>query len=190
MPDRKSAPSLHGLPGRRKTGYPTRMHRFGNALGVSVIVGAVLTALALVMLWVQDPAPSPATPAVSSGAPPEPIGPLLATASAARGEIAAKPCLSCHTFDRGGPHRVGPNLYGAVGAAKAARTGFAYSNALRKAAGRWTPQEMNAFLANPRAAIPGTVMVFAGVASAAQRADIIAYLNGLSDAPKPLDSPP
>src|SRR5260221_376850 len=60
----------------------------------------------------------------------EPIGPLLAKANAAEGANVAKQCAACHTFDKGGPNRVGPNLYGVIGAQHAHVEGFQFSKVM------------------------------------------------------------
>jgi cytochrome c len=115
----------------------------------------------------------------------QPIETLLASASAEKGQAVAKQCAACHTFEKGGPNRVGPNLYGIVGAKKAHLDNFNYSAAMKGKGGEWTFDELNKFLANPRGYVPGTNMTFAGLRDS-QRADVIAYLNSLSDSPKPL----
>ncbi len=78
---------------------------------------------------------------------------------------------------------VGPNLYGIVGGSVAAIEGFRYSSALREYSGDWTPERLDAFLANPREEVGGTRMGFAGVRDAEDRADLIAFLNTQSDNP-------
>jgi cytochrome c len=128
------------------------------------------------------PGSAPGTPA----APETPIEQLLAKADTKRGEAAVKVCQTCHTFEKGGPNRVGPNLYGTVGGPKAHLPNFNYSAALKGAGGQWTFQDLNAFLRNPRATLPGTTMGYAGVNRETQRADIIAYMNSMSDKPVPL----
>jgi cytochrome c len=127
----------------------------------------------------------PGEPAAAA-APDEPIGKLLASASVEKGEASAKKCAACHTFGKGEPNRVGPNLYGVVGRPKGTEGGFDYSPALKAKGGNWTVDDLNAFLANPKGFIPGTKMTFAGVPRGSERADMIAYLNSKSDSPQPL----
>ncbi len=121
-----------------------------------------------------------------AAAPEEPIEKLLASATLEKGETAAKKCTVCHTFAKGGPNRVGPNLYGVVGRPKASEAGFKYSAALTAKGGNWTIEDLNHFLLNPKGFIPGTAMSFAGLPRGSERADVIAYLNSLSDSPAPL----
>jgi cytochrome c len=131
----------------------------------------------------QAAAPAaPAAPAV------EPIAPLLAAANADTGRaLAQRVCASCHSFNEGGRAGVGPNLYGIVGAKHAGQAGFNYSAANRAMGEKpWTEEEINQFLAGPARYMPGTRMAFAGVSSAPQRADIIAFLRSISpNAPPP-----
>lgn len=117
----------------------------------------------------------------------EPIAPLLASAKVADGEAAAKKCVTCHSFNKGGANKVGPNLWDIVGANHAHIDGYAYSAALvGMKAKPWTYEDLNAFLVNPKAYAPGTKMAFAGIRKPEERAALIAYLRSLSDAPKPL----
>ena len=115
-----------------------------------------------------------------------PIATLLAKASVEKGQAAAKQCQACHTFEKGGPNRVGPNLYGIVDRERASHPGFNYSAAMKAKGGKWTFDELNKFLAGPREYIPGTAMTFAGLTRDTQRADVIDYLHTLSDNPVPL----
>jgi cytochrome c len=133
---------------------------------------------------VQEAAPAgkPGTPA----APEEPIAKLLASADMGRGETSAKKCAACHTFGKGEPNRVGPNLYGIVGRAKAAVAGFNYSAAMKGKGGNWTIDELNAFLLNPKSVVPGTNMTFAGIPRATERADLLTFMNSKADNPAPL----
>jgi cytochrome c len=119
--------------------------------------------------------------------PEKPIAELLAHASVEKGKSIAKQCQACHTFEKGGPNRVGPNLYDIVGHERGAgRNGFNFSSAMKTKGGTWTYDELNKFLTNPRGYIPGTNMTFAGLSRETQRADVIAYLRSLSDNPQPL----
>jgi cytochrome c len=126
--------------------------------------------------------------AAPAGAPAaeQPIEQALASADPKRGEQTTRVCQTCHTFEKGGANKIGPNLWGVLGRKKASEAGFAYSDALKSKGGEWTVDDLNKFLANPRAYAPGTKMSFAGLPRENPRADVIAYLNTLSDNPKPL----
>jgi cytochrome c len=132
------------------------------------------------------PQPSAAPAAGQAAAPEEPIEKLLANAAADRGETVSKQCMSCHTFQKGGPNGIGPNLYGIVGRPRASVPGFNYSDAMKAKGGDWTIDDLNKFLTKPQEFIPGTKMTFAGLPRGNQRADVLAYLNSLADNPKPL----
>src|SRR6185437_4646952 len=125
--------------------------------------------------------------AAAAAAPSEPIEKLLQTASVEKGQAAAKKCQACHTFEKDGPNRVGPNLYGIVGDKRGeGRNGFNFSAAMKAKGGTWTYEDLDKFITDPKGFIPGTAMGFAGIPKASERADVIDYLHTLSDNPVPL----
>ena len=128
------------------------------------------------------------TPAGGGAAPAadEPIAQRLASATVEKGDASAKKCAACHTFGKGEPDRVGPNLYGVVGRPKGTEGGFAYSPAIKGKGGNWTVEDLDAFLAAPGKYAPGTKMSFAGIPRGSERADLITYMNSKSDNPQPL----
>ncbi|MEH2520904.1 cytochrome c [Bradyrhizobium sp. AZCC 1610] len=130
---------------------------------------------------VQEPTTPEAK--VEQPAEPEPIEQRLAKANVERGKSAAKKCSACHTFERGGPNRVGPNLWGIVGRRRASEDGFNYSTAMKDKGGKWTFEELDKFLTDPRGYVPGTSMTFAGISRASERADVVDYLHTLADNP-------
>src|SRR5581483_7906550 len=138
------------------------------------------------------PAETPA-PAPGGEAPPAAGGSdfmaLLATADPKAGEADIGLCKVCHTFNKGGAALVGPNLYGVVGRKIASVEGFNYTPALKAHEGDWTFDKLDAWLTNPAAFAPGTMMAFPGIPEAKKRADVIAYLNANSDSPLPLPKP-
>jgi cytochrome c len=127
--------------------------------------------------------------AQAAPAPQVPIAQLLASADPKKGQALTKPCQTCHNFDKGAGAKVGPHLWGVVGRPKASVEGFNYSAALKKLGGNWTFEDLNTFITSPAKDAPGTKMAFGGEKDPKKRADIIAYLDTLSDNPVPLPTP-
>jgi len=116
---------------------------------------------------------------------------LLASADVAAGEKVFAKCAACHTANQGGANGIGPNLYATVGEAIGqGKGGFAFSDALKKKGGNWTFENLDHWLTSPREFAPGTKMTFAGLGNPEDRANVIAFLNSHSDAPKPLPAAP
>lgn len=159
------------------------------ALGLNILSGIIFAPRPAGDAGYPLPVPQEEAAAGGAAAPAaqaEPLPVLLASADVAKGQAAVRKCASCHSFDKGGPNRVGPNLHEVVGRPKASKPDFNYSAALKSKGGEWTFEDINAFIQNPKAYANGTTMAFAGIAQAGERADILAYLRSLSDSPKPL----
>jgi len=126
----------------------------------------------------EPTASAPATEGAAASL--EPIGPLLAKADPKRGEQLAKVCQTCHTFNKGGPNKIGPNLWDVTEEQIASVPGYQFSAALEKDKNdKWDAEKLNRWLYNPQSFAKGTKMTFAGFPKAQDRADVIAYLDTL-----------
>jgi len=141
-------------------------------------------AIAVAEAQTADTSATPAAgPAVS-------VGTLLAKADKSKGEGLVKACMACHDFSKGGPNKVGPNLYDIVGRGVGTSAGFAYSDGFKAMAGKtWDYDMLNTWLKKPAEFIHGTKMSFAGIGKDDDRANVLAYLGSLSDAPKAFPAP-
>ena len=102
-----------------------------------------------------------------------------AAGDAATGAVLFNRCVICHSNTKGSPNRMGPNLFGVTGRKAGTAPGFSYSSAMKTSGIVWTPAKLDAYLAEPQKLVPGNNMPMAGVSSAQQRADIVAYLGTL-----------
>lgn len=121
--------------------------------------------------------------------PVEPVSQLLNSANPIEGKTEFVQCRACHSIDKGGQHKIGPNLWGVLEREKASNEKFRYTGALARLEGKWTYEELNAFLAGPADFAPGTMMTmpnFKGETDAAKRANLISYLRENGDDPPPL----
>ena len=132
------------------------------------------------------PEPEPESAAAPTAEKIEPIAVRLASANAEKGQGGTKACQACHSFEKGGPNKVGPDLYGVVERPKGSHEGFEYSAGMKEKGGAWTYADLDEFLTSPKAYVKGTKMAYAGIAAPQERANVIAYLRSLSESPKPL----
>ena len=121
--------------------------------------------------------PVSGAPLVAASA--DPIADLIANADMAYGEKLVKACAACHSFDQGGPNKIGPNLYGVYSNNKGAHSGFKYSDALIAKGGIWDVESLNSFLWKPKKYIEGTQMNYIGMKKAEDRAAVVKYLQSL-----------
>lgn len=105
-----------------------------------------------------------------------------------KGKKVFKKCKACHTVDKGGKKKVGPNLYGIIGKDIATTEGFKYSKAMKALGGQWSADRLDEFLTKPKKYVKGTKMSFSGLKKEKKRSNLIAYLNENSDTPVKLTS--
>ena len=128
------------------------------------------------------PAAGGAAPAAcpgSSGFDATAVAQAAAAGNAEAGAAIFKKCTACHSAETGGPNKVGPNLAGVVGRPKASHAGFGYSDAMKAKGGNWTLDDLASFIHSPKTFVPGTKMLFPGIADAGELGDLLAYLNTL-----------
>jgi cytochrome c len=160
------------------------------ALGLSIVTGEYFHAerpekMGYVVEGVEEEA------GAGGGAPAQPIEFYLASADPAKGADVFKKCAACHNADKGGANALGPNLWNVLGEAIGQGAGgFAFSDALKGKGGSWDWTSLNEWLESPKKFAPGTKMTFAGLSKPEDRANVIAFLNQHSDAPKPMPAAP
>lgn len=129
------------------------------------------------------PSEKPAEPAVE---PTPDFATVIPAADVADGQKIAQRCAQCHDWSKGGPNKIGPNLYGVLGRVRASHPGYDYSAAMKADKGNWSYADLFHFLKSPPTVIPGTKMTFAGLRSEKDRINLIAYIRSWADSPEPL----
>lgn len=117
---------------------------------------------------------------------PESILALLASADIEKGAKIAKTCTACHSFNKGGPIKQGPNLWNIINSPKASNKPFGYSDSLKALGGIWDYSSLNKFLWKPKKYAPGTKMTFLGIKKTKDRAALVAWLRDQADTPAAL----
>lgn len=173
---------------------------FGAILGTLLFIVAVKIASDFLFL-VEPPAKPgyvvagvPAAGESSGPAQPteEPLpdfGTVLPKADVAKGKDISTRCEQCHDLSKGGPDKIGPNLWGIVDRARASRASFSYSSAMSATHAPWTYEALFRFWKSPQAVVPGTKMTFAGLPSAQDRINLLAYMRTQADSPAPIPAP-
>lgn len=135
------------------------------------------------------------TPA-GGGAPAAPVaevmpdwGTVLPAADVAAGQASTAKCAACHDFAKGGPNKIGPNLFAVVDRPRGGHEGFSYSAAFKAKPGNWTYDDLYKFIKSPGAFIPGTKMSFAGISKSDDRVALITFLHSNAAAPAPIPAP-
>ena len=114
------------------------------------------------------------------------FGTVLPTADVTAGKTVAGKCEQCHDISKGGPNKIGPELWNVIGRPRATEPGYSYSSAMMSDHNPWTYETLFKYLKSPQGVVPGTKMSFAGLHSAADRINLLAYLRTEEDSPAPI----
>jgi cytochrome c len=116
-------------------------------------------------------------------------GTVLPKADVAGGKAISARCEQCHDISKGGPNKIGPELWNVIGRNRATEAGFSYSSAMGADHNPWTFDKIFKFIKQPQTYVPGTKMSFAGLRSADDRVNLIAFLRTQEDSPTPIPAP-
>jgi len=94
-----------------------------------------------------------------------------------KGQKLFEECRACHTLEKGAKDSVGPDLHGVFGRKAGSVDDFRYSPAMKRSGITWTPEALDAYVADPQKAVPQNRMPYAGMPEARNRADLIAYMQ-------------
>ena len=117
------------------------------------------------------------------------FGTVLKAADVTAGKTVAGKCEQCHDISKGGPNKIGPELWDIVGRPRATEPDFSYSSAMMSDHSPWTYASLFKYLKSPQGVVPGTKMSFAGLSSANERINLLAYLRSAADSPAPIPAP-
>ena len=112
---------------------------------------------------------------------------IFASTTAAEGAKVFKKCAACHSIAEGGKNKIGPALWGVLGRQAGSLPDYKYSKAMAAHGKKWSFEEMNGFLINPKEWIKGTKMSYAGLKSEKERAALILYMNENTNSPLSLE---
>jgi len=108
---------------------------------------------------------------------------LFASVNISDGEKIFKKCAACHSIAKGGANKIGPALYNVLGRQAGSLADYKFSKGMIAYGKKWTPQEMDGFLENPKGWVKGTKMSYAGLKNPKERAALILFLNKNTDNP-------
>ena len=117
------------------------------------------------------------------------FGTVLPTADANAGKAVSARCEQCHDISKGGPNKIGPELWDIIGRPRATAAGFSFSSAMMADHSAWTYESLFKYLKSPQATVPGTKMSFAGLRSTTDRINLLAFLRTQADTPAPIPPP-
>ena len=170
------------------------VNRFSLAALGSILFAMLLVAFSNLVISPQNPhvpgyalptSGAATAPAAENKAPEEPLPALLAKADAKKGEQDAKVCATCHNFQNGGAPRSGRTCGTWLAARSLQSPASPIPTSLKGMGGDWSYEELNKWITDPKAMASGTKMTFPGENDPHKRADILAYLQTLSDKPVP-----